>query len=160
MYYIIDGYNVFFQISEKDPSPSNREDFVLSIAIAMKKARIEGEMIFDTPIHHETLYAHSIEKPPLTLTLAPHGLEADDLIVEKFYALKNSKNYTVVTSDKNLKMRLQELDVKVITVNAFMSLLSKKRKEKTLKQNPSNSSLKELKRYENIFLKKLEDEND
>ena len=86
MYYIIDGYNLFFQLSEKNPSVENRHNFVELISTLMKKANLEGEMIFDMPIHHETTYAHSNESPPLTIVYAPSALESDDLIVEGFFS--------------------------------------------------------------------------
>jgi len=160
LYYIIDGYNLFFQITEDDPTEANKEAFVLSIATLMKKANLKGEMIFDTPIHHETLYAHSLEKPPLTILLAPTNLEADDLIVEKIYASSNLKKTIVVSSDKALAYRVKEVDGQVMSVNKFMNFLRKKNRDKPSDPKPPASSSKDIERYEEIFLKKLEDESE
>ncbi len=126
----------------------------------MKAAGLSGEMIFDTPIHHETLYAHSLEKPPLTIILAPNNLEADDLIVEKLYAIKNPHDIVVVTSDRALSYRVKEQETKVITVKSFMSLLRKKNAKKNSEKKPIHHIKKEVDRYESIFLKRLEDENE
>lgn len=160
MHYIIDGYNLFFQITDSDPSPEAREEFVFYIAKLMKRGNLEGEMIFDTPLHHETMYAHSLENPPLIITLAPTNLEADDLIVEKLYALDDLRHTMVVTSDRKLAYRVKEVDGNVITVNAFMSLLRKKSFKDDTPEKPSVSGDREVKRYEEIFKSRLEDEND
>ncbi len=160
MYYIIDGYNLFFQLSEKNPSVENRQNFVGLISTLMKKANLEGEMIFDMPIHHETSYAHSNEAPPLTIVYAPSALEADDLIVEKLYAIKQPKNYTIVTSDRALIQKVKELEANVIGSAAFFSLLQKKNKVCSKNKKPVKESTSQIDRLLIIFLRRFQDENE
>lgn len=160
MYYIIDGYNLFFQLSEKNPSIENRQNFVRLISMLMKKANLEGEMIFDMPIHHETTYAHSNQAPPLTIVYAPTALEADDLIIEKLYAIKYPKKYTIVTSDRALIQKVKEQEANVLGTSAFFSLLQRKNKVCSKNTKPLKESISQIDRLEAIFLQKLQDESE
>jgi predicted RNA-binding protein with PIN domain len=160
VYYIIDGYNLFFQLSEKNPSIENRQNFVELISTLMKKANLQGEMIFDMPMHHQTMYAHSNEAPPLTIVYAPTALEADDLIVEKLYAIKRPKGYTIVTSDRVLIQKVKEQEANVIGSSAFFSLLQKKNKVCSKNKKPVKDSSSQIDRLEAIFLRRFQDENE
>lgn len=142
---------------EKDPTIENRGEFVALISSMMKKAKLFGEMIFDTPIHHETEYAHRSEEPPLTVLYAPNNLEADDLIVEKLYAVNKPQDYIVVTSDRALGFRVKEVEGKVMKVNAFLSLMQKSNRKKKAPLKPSGDTKTHLERLEKVFIKRLED---
>lgn len=126
----------------------------------MRSKRITGEMIFDTPIHHDTTYPHSREDPPLTISYAPTNLEADDLIIEKLYAIKNTKVIRVITSDRALRARIKDLDADVMQSNAFISMLTRTPKRKDSSNKPLLDSDTHMTRLETIFEKKLQDENE
>jgi predicted RNA-binding protein with PIN domain len=160
LHYIIDGYNLFFTLQDVDPSLENRELFVQYISSLMKNKHLSGEMIFDTPIHHSSSYPHSKQDPPLTIVLAPTHLEADDLILEKLYAIKQIKTVTVITSDRALQRAIKELDVVVIDSSSFFSMLTKRDRKSESFKKPSSSSIKEHVRLQEIFEKKLLEEGD
>lgn len=117
-------------------------------------------MIFDTPIHHDVLYPHTIDDPPLTISYAPTNLEADDLIVEKLYAIKKRKLIKVITSDRALTNIIKDLEAEVMQSNAFISMLMKKPLVKDVSNKPSKDSNTHIFRLEQIFEKKLLDETE
>lgn len=157
MHYIIDGYNLFFEMHDADPSDLNRQNFVLHISDLLKQTKYMAEMIFDTPLHHKTLFPHTSEKPPLTVAYAPNNLEADDLIVEKLYGIKKPEKIIVVTSDRELSMRVKEAGGKVMKSKAFLSLLKKRTKKEKPAEKPHAETKNHQDRLEKIFQKKLKD---
>jgi predicted RNA-binding protein with PIN domain len=156
--YIIDGYNLFFQLYE-EPTEENRLEFISIVSDLMESKNLQGEMIFDMPDHHQTLYPHRSKKPPLTLVSAPTNMEADDLIVEKLYAIKNPKMTKVVTNDRALITLIKDLGVDVISGNRFLQKIRKK-KRSNHNEKPSSDSSREHQRLEEIFMKRLLDENE
>ena len=111
------------------------------------------------PLHHDVLYPHSSEEPPLTICYAPTNLEADDLIVEKLYAIKTPSRTLVVTSDNELKYRIKEVGAEVISAKSFISFLQKKTKTKNSSKKGIIETKKDLARLERIFTEKMEDNN-
>ncbi len=126
----------------------------------MRKKNISGEMIFDTPIYHDTNYPHTSEDPPLTIAYAPTNLQADDLIIEKLYAIKKRKMIKVVTSDRALTTLIKDLEADVMQSNAFISMLMKTPLTKDFSNKPSSDSDSHMSRLEKIFEKKLPDESE
>jgi predicted RNA-binding protein with PIN domain len=160
LYYIIDGYNLFFEMHDADPSDLNRKNFVLLISDLLKQTKYIAEMIFDTPLHHATIFPHTSEKPPLTVAYAPTNLEADDLIVEKLYGIKKPEKITVVTSDRELSSRVRDAGGKVMKSKAFLSLLKRRTKKEKPAEKPHSESSKHSDRLEKIFLDRLKDTNE
>ena len=126
----------------------------------MRSKNLTGEMIFDTPIYHNTNYPHTSEDPPLTVAYAPSNLEADDLIIEKLYAVKNKKRVRIVTSDRALTTLIRNLEVDVMQSNAFISLLTRRAQKKDSSNKPSLESSTHIARLEVIFQKRLQDETE
>ncbi|MCH9617285.1 MAG: hypothetical protein SP4CHLAM5_04310 [Chlamydiia bacterium] len=137
---------------DADPSDLNRKNFVLLISNLLKQTKYSAEMIFDTPLHHETIFPHTSEKPPLTVAYAPTNLEADDLIIEKLHGIKKPEKITVVTSDRELSTRVRDTGGKVIKSKAFLLLLKKRTKKERPAEKPHYESVKQQDRLEKIFL--------
>ena len=145
-------------MTDLDPSLENRKRFIETISELMKEAKFSGEMIFDTPKDHHTLFPHTSHCSPLTISYAPKNLEADDLIVEMLY-IKKKRKIIVVTSDRNLCSRIREEGATTLDVDTFVSLLMKKQKGSSPQAKPSYDTQRDIKRLEEIFIKKMKDTN-
>ncbi len=126
----------------------------------MREKKLYGEMIFDTPLHHQSSLPHTTEDPPLTISFAAEDLEADDLIVEKLYSYKKPEKIVVVTSDKELSRRVRDLEANVITSDSFIKRLTRQKKRGVQEKKPFYQSSKEQERLQKIFERKAKDTNE
>lgn len=145
----------FYLHEEEDPSEENKHYFVSNICELMRGAKKTGEMVFDTPIDHYTTYAHTTINPPLVISFAPSGLEADDLIIEKLYAIKDRKNVCIVSNDRELIRRARDCEVKNMSCKKFITMLEKKNRTKVVEKKPSSQMNSYSEKLEEIFTKRL-----
>jgi predicted RNA-binding protein with PIN domain len=86
-------------------------------------------------------------------------LSADDYILEKVHASKHPERITVVTSDRDLAASCKALKAKILTVEAFLSFLFKKKErvgKKKERPRRMRDSDKEIARLLQIFEKRFE----
>ena len=162
MRYLIDGYNLFFKIQENIlPLPIKRGNFIKDLDSEIKDLHLNATAVFDSNQKNAHTSPSSKKLEALEVVFSPKHLSADAYILELL--TWNSKNTTLVTSDRELGIQASYLGVKTQTIEDFIDFLLKRRLKKTpgedvkleLRESDAN-----LKRLLDIFEKRLnEDES-
>ena len=146
MHYIIDAYNLFFRLEEKiTPLEEKREEFVQSFIKEMEHCQLSATLIFDSGFTHRGLFPSTKSVNRLQITFSPHGISADDYILECLKIRKTSLNTTIVTSDRDLAKKARDLGAKTLSIEEFMKKLQSKKntnKTYTLEKEQSDSKKK------------------
>ena len=152
MRYLIDGYNLFFKLKEEIlPLEKKRNEFIELLDQEVGDLGLNALLIFDAHVENNHDYAPKRKFNHLEISFSPSTLSADDYILELLEW--NSKNTTLITSDKSLGDRAKHLGAKVKTVEAFTQLISKKRKKKAI---PRKREIQETDRYIKHYLEAFE----
>ena len=136
---IIDGWNVCWKIPEISTFiPENLEMARRKLNARVKSycqcKKIQYKIIYDGQPH---IYSKSVhmDKSPIQFSKDPQ--KADSLIIDFLRKQKNSREWTVITSDRELIIRVKNLEAQVITSESFIEKI----KSKTVKE--SGISVKE-----------------
>lgn len=155
--YWIDGYNLIFSFFDSRESLQiAREKIIGYLQKKFASKNLLGMLVFDGA-HRRDEQTGLGYKSPLIIAYAPKGESADEYIVEKIQIVENPKQITVVTNDKGLRIHAKSAGTRVMSNEAFIGWLKKKkgqREMKEIKETPKN-----IERLEKIFEDRLKDES-
>ena len=157
MHYLIDGYNLFFSLTEENPTRNTRLELIETLEKLTYHAHINASIVFDSRDDVASNYASVIDHESLEVIYSARGQSADEYIIEFVSALKEPKRVCIVTNDKAIIMQVKQYGAHNKSLAAFLSQLKpKKPSNHTYKQTPSltNEENKALlqtfeKRYKN-----------
>ena len=116
MHYIIDGHNLIGKmpdISLKDPNDEIKLTMRIKSWVAESKKR-QVTLFFDGGIQGS--HQNRLSRRNMKVIFAPSGRTADSLIISHMRKLKNPREYTLVTSDREI--------IGMLNPCAFVHLLS------------------------------------
>ena len=158
MHYIIDAYNLFFRLEKQiTPLPKKREEFLQCLVEEIELCRLSATLIFDSGSTHTSPFPSTKSLKQLQITFSPHGISADEYILECLKIKKSSQSITVVTSDKDLATKGRGLGAKTMTIEEFLELVQakKKRNKKYKDDKQLFDSKKNIARLQLIFEENL-----
>lgn len=159
MYYLIDGYNVFFKAHSDSAFVQEREDFIEYMHAHMERLGLYGALILDYAHDLASSHPTRIHSKHLECIYAPSGLDADNYILEFLFNRTDHKQLIVVTSDAQLSRSVKELGTKTLTSEAFLHKLSTK-KSKPVEKPTSTESPKRMQHLLRVFTEKLREETE
>jgi predicted RNA-binding protein with PIN domain len=145
MHYIIDGHNLIGKmpdISLKDPNDEVKLTMRIKSWVAESKKR-EVTLFFDGGIQGMTMNRMSSRN--LKVIFAPAGKTADSLIISHLRKLKNPREYTLVTSDREIIGHGKTLRIRSLLSEEFidrMGFVFKEQSEKAPKAKQETPSEK------------------
>lgn len=127
MRYLIDGYNLFFKFEEEIlPLEEKREEFLTLFDQVVVELKLNVLMIFDSHYENSEHFASKRKLTHLEVSFSPKNFSADDYILELLEW--NSKQTTLVTSDRQLSKRGSFLGTKTMSIEDFVAFIIKKQK--------------------------------
>lgn len=158
MYYLIDGYNLIFSLTEsKETLQKRREKVIHTLQKQFARRKISGLLVFDGS-HHRDEESGLSYPSPLIVAFAPKGQSADEYIVERISVAKNPKEMVVVTNDRGLKMHAKSFGSKAMSNDEFIVWLGKSPKKK--KEREPMDTKQNIDRLLKIFEEKLKSDED
>jgi predicted RNA-binding protein with PIN domain len=154
MYYLIDGYNFLFRISEISHHrlQEQRNKVISSLQRKFAALGLKGKIVFDA--HQGEVRSRSY-KSPLVIAYAAKGETADHYILEYLEGIITPGEVTVVTDDRSLSSAARKLGAKTSNVSTFYTMLHKKHAHKEPKKKVHKESKWEvhrlLKQFERSF---------
>ncbi len=155
MHYLIDGYNLLFEMTEESSGfQKNREFIIRFIHENLHHLNLSATLIFDganpSPFLDYAYFDH------LEIIFTTKGLSADEFIIEK---VETIKPVTVITSDNHLQMICRTLGAKIISSNEFIQKINNKNHKQTKKKSHNKPIFQEtdaqIERLNRIFETKL-----
>jgi len=143
MCYLIDGYNLLFQLAwdrHAEDLEKSRLFLIKELDRLASILHIELIIVFDAPLQTDEMRRAHFNS--LEIVFTGYGETADDYLIHKFEELKNSQQFTLVSADKKLGQKAKHAGLKIMTPHAFISLLRKKVLKK--KQKPEKMPLKKV----------------
>lgn len=141
MHYLIDGYNLLFQVIQ----PKSGEDFEATRSHFLRllhswatKLHLSLSIVFDAPKQNEILSRSHFGS--LEIIFTAKGQSADDFLIEWLEEHAFVKNFTIVTSDRAVARKAKNLGTPVLSVKDFLTLLEKRQKKKS---KPSSDTPKQ-----------------
>lgn len=123
MHYIVDGYNLLFQLGgDDDDLQSAREELLDDLVDKISLLNLSVTIAFDSSTQ-PGLGTRS-HRGQLEILFTSAGESADDLIIDLLNSSANANNITVVTSDKPLAWRARRLGAKTESARAFIQWLN------------------------------------
>jgi predicted RNA-binding protein with PIN domain len=151
--YLIDGYNLLFNVNDDvNPLSDARHDIIESLAKQIALRGLKASLIFDSHIQNASLFPTRFYHGCLEIIYTPHGQTADNHIIEKLEWVKHPKTITVVTSDKHLGNECKECGANVMCIDSFLLFLAKKKKHDVQEMQESPH---EIERLREIFEKRF-----
>ena len=153
MRYLIDGYNLFFQLQETIlPLEEKREEFIALVDSELGNSQLRAMMVFDSHQENSSDFASQKRYQHLEVVFSPKGLSADHYLLELLEW--DAKNTTLVTSDQSLAKRAKHLGAKTLTVKGFVSYILNRARKKQKNEKPLYRESKEMmNRYLEAFEK-------
>lgn len=161
MHYIIDGYNLLFQIEEKiDPLQESREEVISFLLTSVAANCKTVTVVFDSGKGAEDFFPTRYSLSNLEVIYSPKNLCADKYILEMLQISTNPKRITVISSDNFLCKRGKELGAKALPIDAFLEMIfQRKRKREATFSKPNVDSEKNLDRLHKIFSMRLKNQD-
>jgi predicted RNA-binding protein with PIN domain len=160
MHYWIDGYNLLFRITKNYREMKQNERKLLStLNQSIILLKYNATVVFDGR-EKDPPEALRRNFDALALIYTPHNQTADDYILEALADSANPAKETVVSSDYELLGKAKQRGANVLTIEAFLArLVKKKQKKKAATEKIFQESSTELKRLLKIFEDKLNEES-
>lgn len=128
MHYYIDGYNLLFRtLRAGDDLRKQRQDLIVELETKSQFLELDVTIVFDS--HYQPDEGARSRFKNLEVCYSGVGETADDFILQELKE-KNSKEETVVTSDRQLAWRCRRRLAQTISVEEFMAWLDKRCKNK------------------------------
>lgn len=166
MIYLVDGYNLLFRLFHSEKKfESQREVLIEFLEEKATLLNLDINLIFDGYKQNQEL-ANTSYFEKLKVIYTSKGQTADDYIIEQIFLSKNPSQIVVVTSDKSLKKKSEELHASTRSIDSFINWITKKETEK---RNNNNFEKEEkefidtkqnIQRLLKIFEDKLKNEPD
>lgn len=158
MFYLIDGYNVFFQMGSFNSFEKDRLSFFEYLSNEMQRLRMQGAVVFDYAHDLATSHPTRFSSDYLEVFFAPEHLDADAYILEFLQSKSPKQPITVVTSDRELIREIKYLEFSVLSSADFLNKLStKKRRSSDVKQ--SSDSPQNVRRLLRAFEERYNKDN-
>ncbi|MGM0440260.1 MAG: NYN domain-containing protein [Chlamydiota bacterium] len=122
MYYLIDGYNLLFQIAEGSSLQEEREDFIKSFVGTLRKYSISATIVFDAAFQQGDCSRSHILDTEIVFT--DQHQTADEYIIELLSTSYRSKPVKVVTSDNLLSWLARQKGAQTISGENFLKSLA------------------------------------
>ena len=158
MKYLIDGYNLlFFKNPARLPFPQKRSELIAFLNRIASELCIDLVIVFDGSPDFQRGHYDSVE-----IVYTAKEESADDYIEEVVHLATTPQQHTVVSNDNQLRKRSSLLGAKAITVDAFFSLLSNKRRRKKgiPSEKKARESDREIARLLALFEKHLSEDTE
>jgi len=158
MYFLIDGYNLLFRLSEsKNSLQLQRQTIIRSLQKEFKCLHLEGTVVFDGRHQRDEQSGLSYQSP-LVIAYSHKGQTADQYILEKLETASTPSDIAVVTDDRFLATTARGLKARTIGLKAFIVLLEKKHAQKRLKRQETQDErpVRETQRNMERLLKEFE----
>lgn len=157
MDYIIDGYNLFFNISKEiDPLEENREKFIKTLNDKIQKRNLVVLIVFDSTYGEAHFFPPKKILSALEVVFSPRGLSADQYILEWISFQESPKQITLITSDKKLAQKASYMGVKLQTIKEFLYFLTRKERKNPSEKKEEKETKEEKERLLKAFMKKHE----
>ena len=130
MHYIIDGHNLIGKmpdISLKDPNDEIKLTIRIKSWVAESKKR-QVTLFFDGGIQGS--HQNRLSGRNMKVIFAPSGRTADSLIISQMRKLKNPREYTLVTSDREIIGHAKSLRIRSLLSEEFIDRMGFVFKEK------------------------------
>jgi predicted RNA-binding protein with PIN domain len=130
MHYIIDGHNLIGKmpdISLKDPNDEIKLTMRIKSWVAESKKR-QVTLFFDGGIQGS--HQNRLSGRNMKVIFAPSGRTADSLIISQMRKLKNPREYTLVTSDREIIGHAKSLRIRSLLSEEFIERMGFVFKEK------------------------------
>ena len=159
MHYIIDAYNLLFFLTDKiNPIEQTRQDLIDSLTSDLENLKIKATLVFDSGTTHQTHFPHIHTQSSVEIIFSPHGICADNYILEILDQSKNTKDITVVTSDHELQKKCKYRLAKTQTIESFLSYLNKRHHKKNKPDEKPQMQSESYKDYlHDVFQKRLDE---
>ncbi|MCK4934033.1 MAG: NYN domain-containing protein [Simkaniaceae bacterium] len=161
MHFIIDGYNLIFQVCKKiDPLQNTRESITALFQTITNSLKLNITIVFDSHKEHSEHYASKKLQGCLEVIFPPDGETADNYILEILELNPNPKLETLVTSDKPLALKARGIGAKTQSVDEFLAYLMKKLSKTSNEEKQHAETPNNFKRLQKIFEKKLQENSE
>ncbi|MEX0961487.1 MAG: NYN domain-containing protein [Simkaniaceae bacterium] len=158
MPYLIDGYNLLFQLTpDINPIALKREQIIEELSELVELLKLKAIIVFDSGHYQTQDFPSRFKIGKLEVIFSPQNQSADDYIIEYLKSCKKPKTHTLVSNDNYLKRFANENAIPSLTIPSFVRkiLLKKKRVEKKEKK-----VLLDNDKLEQIFEKRLKEIDD
>ena len=159
MHYLIDGYNLLFQLPELKGTSlqAKREKIIKIFQEYLISIPLQITIVFDGDKQGsaEIVKRHINQ---LEIVYTAKKQTADSYIIEELEASFRPQNFVVITSDAGLTRQSQGLQAGTQTIEEFLEYLSEKMRKKAKKEmheKPSEEPQKDMERLRIIFEKRL-----
>ncbi|NNM42716.1 MAG: hypothetical protein HKM07_00030 [Chlamydiae bacterium] len=163
MHYLIDGYNLLFQLPElKGASLQVKREKIIEIFQEyLISIPLQITIVFDgnKQSSAEVIKRHINQ---LEIVYTAKKQTADSYIIEELETSFHPQNFVVVTSDSGLARQSQGLQASTQTIEEFLEYLSgkmRKKAKKEMREKPSEEPQKDMERLRIIFEKRLNKKN-
>jgi uncharacterized protein len=151
MHYWIDGYNLLFRIAKNYKTVKIKERALLCfLQESLIILKYTTTVVFDGKGKNP---AQPLQKNlnSLKIVYTPHNQTADDYIIQALDELQRGFKETVISSDKDLLMRARQKGAKIMTVEQFLVLINKRKKQLLTPSKEVVESTFHFQRLLNIF---------
>lgn len=141
MHYYIDGYNLMFRIVRAaDDLQSQRQKIIRDLNEKIKLLDLDVTIVFDS--QYQIGDSSRSHLNVMEIRFSAHGETADEHILKELKKASNTREETVVTSDKKLAWLSRRKGAKTESVDEFMLWLNKRYKNKLRHQKHPEEELK------------------
>ena len=135
MHYIIDAYNLIGKLSTISLRDKNKEDQLIDIFKAFKKNKNDHFFIIFDGKRNDSPYQSRQELDQISVVFTDILESADNFILRKLKEIANKSNFSVVTSDNEIKFSCKKQKINCINSESFFRFLSNKNNE-SINDNP------------------------
>jgi len=155
MHYIIDGYNLTFNIPNKSGVlEDNRREVLNGLKTVFSGSECDLTIVFDgkgPDISFESFHL-------IQVIFTPGKMSADDYILEVVSVSLHPSRITVVSSDKNLNRQCKYYGANILPIKEFLRWIKKKSFKKHKQTNfDFQDSKQNIERLNEIFEKRLKE---
>ncbi len=143
MHYLVDAYNLLFRILKKrGPLEKNRKRLIEELNRPISKFNMHVTLVFDGAEEHLLLPSRG-HFDAIELVYTPKCTTADEYIIDVVSHAKSPEQMTVVSNDRELARKCHAYRAHTLTIDAFLSLLSKKEAKKSRGKKTPSTPLQE-----------------
>jgi len=149
--YLIDGHNLIPKIDGLSLKMADDEDRLIELLqVFAQNKRKTIEVFFDRA---SPGYAGKQQKGRVRVVFVRSGMTADQAIVQRLRQLKDRKNWTVVSSDRQVQSSAKNAGAAVLSSEAFARLLSTPPtgREEDIKPDADRMSSTDIEVWQEIF---------
>ena len=151
MSYLIDGHNLIPKLGLRLDSPDDEMELVAILQEFYRQARKPIEVYFDGA---PALQSGTRKLGTVTAHFVRLGTTADDAIRRRLKALgKSAKNWTVITSDRQVQAEARAAHAEVISSDSFTAKLKQARESAPKVGEDRKLSEKEVDEWMRVFQK-------